>query len=55
MSWRIGSKVPINVYDEDRPVCQCQTYLDAALIVRAVNQFVEKIAAEEREKNEKRG
>ncbi len=35
--WRVGKKVPINVYDGDRPVCQCQTALDAALIVAAVN------------------
>lgn len=39
MTWRTGSKVPINVYDGDRPVCQCQTASDAKLIVRAVNQF----------------
>ena len=22
-AWRVGSKVPINVYEGDRPVCQC--------------------------------
>jgi len=37
--WRIGRNVPINVYDGDRPVCQCQTALDAKLIVEAVNKF----------------
>lgn len=35
--WRVGRKVPINVYDGDRPVCQCQTAIDAREIVRAVN------------------
>ena len=36
MSWRVGSKVPINVYEGDRPVCQCQTALDARRIVDAM-------------------
>jgi hypothetical protein len=35
--WRVGSKVPINVYEGDRPVCQCQTAIDAKRIVEAVN------------------
>jgi Protein of unknown function (DUF551) len=38
MEWRVGRKVPINVYDErDQPVCQCQTAAYAELIVKAVN------------------
>jgi hypothetical protein len=38
MTWRVGKNVPINVYgDEDRPVCQCHTALDARRIVDAVN------------------
>jgi hypothetical protein len=37
MAWRVGTKVPINIYDGDRPVCQCQTAADAARIVAAVN------------------
>lgn len=37
MSWRVGSKVPLNVYDGDRPVCQCHNVGDAALIVDAMN------------------
>lgn len=44
MAWRVGSKVPINVYDNDRPVCQCQTVLDAKVIVRAVNEYLDRIA-----------
>lgn len=35
--WRTGSKVPINVYDGDRPVCQCHNPEDAARIVAALN------------------
>lgn len=41
MPWRIGTKVPINVYDGDTPVCQCHTSADALLIVRAVNAYLE--------------
>ncbi|HLX21650.1 MAG TPA: hypothetical protein VKR23_16005 [Gaiellaceae bacterium] len=43
--WRVGTKIPINVYDGDRPVCQCQTALDARLIVYAVNELLERRAA----------
>jgi len=40
MSWRVGRKVPLNVYDgDDRPVCQCHTVEDARLIVEAVNEL----------------
>ena len=35
--WRVGSKVPINVYEDDAPVCQCHTPEMAARIVRAMN------------------
>ena len=42
--WRVGSKIPINVYDGDRPVCQCQTVMDARLIVAAVNEHLQRIA-----------
>jgi hypothetical protein len=45
--WRIGTKVPINVYDGDRPVCQCQTVGDAKLIVRAVNALRDSYPPEE--------
>lgn len=37
MEWRVGRKVPLNVYEGDRPVCQCHTPEDAAFIVKAVN------------------
>jgi hypothetical protein len=35
--WRVGSRIPINVYDGNRPVCQCHSKEDAAKIVLAVN------------------
>jgi hypothetical protein len=35
--WRVGHKIPLNVYDGDRPVCQCHSNEDALLIVRAIN------------------
>lgn len=34
--WRVGHKVPINVYEGDRPVCQCHTEEDARAIVSAM-------------------
>ncbi len=39
-NWRVGRKVPINVYEGERPVCQCQTAADAMLIVKAVNRYM---------------
>ena len=37
MTWRVGKTVPINVYEDDRPICQCHTAVDAKRIVEAVN------------------
>lgn len=37
MTWRVGKRVPINVYKDDAPVCQCQTPELAAEIVRGMN------------------
>ncbi len=36
--WRVGSKVPLNIYEGDRPVCQCHIEFDAQRIVRAMNR-----------------
>jgi hypothetical protein len=36
-TWRVGTHVPINVYEDERPICQCHTVEDARRIVRAVN------------------
>lgn len=35
--WRVGFKVPLNVYEGDRPVCQCHSEEDAKRIVVACN------------------
>lgn len=37
VSWRVGRKVWLNVYEGDRPVCQCHTPEDAARIVGLLN------------------
>jgi len=37
MSWRVGTKIPLNVYDGDRAVCQCHNEEDARKIVGAMN------------------
>ena len=37
-TWRVGRKVPLNVYDADRPVCQCHDATDAQAIVDALNR-----------------
>jgi hypothetical protein len=42
--WRVGSKVPINVYEGETPVCQCQTVEYARRIVAAVNAAPEVLA-----------
>jgi len=37
-NWRVGRRVGINVYEGDRPVCQCHTVDDARRIVAAMNE-----------------
>jgi hypothetical protein len=39
MKWRQGSKIPLNVYEDDRPVCQCHTADDARRLVDAMNSI----------------
>ena len=39
--WRVGRKVPINVYEGDRPVCQCHLEEDAKRIVDAINRVIQ--------------
>jgi len=36
-NWRVGGKVPLNVYEGDRPTFQCHTPEDAARIVELLN------------------
>lgn len=37
--WRVGRKIPLNVYEGDRPVCQCHTEEEAMEICIAMNRF----------------
>lgn len=36
-TWRVGGKIPLNVYENDRPMFQCHTPEDAARIVGMLN------------------
>lgn len=36
-TWRVGGKVPLNVYEDNKPMFQCHTPEDAARIVRLLN------------------
>lgn len=47
--WRVGSKIPLNVYEGDRPVCQCHSEEDAKRIVAACNGQLAGIPKELRE------
>lgn len=47
--WRVGKKVPINVYAGDIPVCQCQTPEYARQIVEAVNAALDRASVQIRE------
>ncbi len=35
--WRVGGKVPLNVYRDDKPMFQCHTPEDAAEVVALLN------------------
>lgn len=37
MTWRVGTTVPINVYEDDRPICQCHDGATAKRIVDGMN------------------
>jgi hypothetical protein len=41
--WRTGRSISLNVYEGNRPVCQCHNEEDAARIVTAVNREAEAI------------
>ncbi len=43
MTWRQGNKIKLNVYCDDRPVCQCHTEEDAVALVTAMNWFHEAV------------
>jgi hypothetical protein len=36
--WRVGGKVPLNVYEGDRPMFQCHTPEDASRVVELLNK-----------------
>lgn len=38
MKWSVGGKVPLNVYENDRPMFQCHTPEDAERIVSLLNE-----------------
>jgi len=45
MRWRVGSKVPLNVYDGNgNLVCECQDVAAAQTIVKTVNELAEHAA-----------
>lgn len=35
--WRVGTQIPLNVYEDGRAVCQCHSAEDARRIVDAMN------------------
>ena len=35
--WKVGSKVKLNVYKDDRPICQCHSKEDAEELVAGMN------------------
>lgn len=37
MTWRVGNRVPLNVYLNDKPMFQCHTPEDAAMVVALLN------------------
>jgi hypothetical protein len=54
--WRVGGKVPLNVYRDDRPMFQCHTPEDAAEIVGLLNKANEVVKLEkERDEAYERG
>lgn len=40
--WRVGTKIPLNVYAGDTPICQCHSAAMARRIVDAVNAYAGK-------------
>ena len=36
--WRVGTKVPLNIYRDDVPICQCHSDIDSRFIVAGMNQ-----------------
>jgi hypothetical protein len=51
--WRVGRKVALNVYEGDRPVCQCHDPEDAKRIVTAMNRWIHRQRLTERSNEQK--
>jgi len=51
--WRLGRLIQLNVYEGERPVCQCHTVADAKAIVTAVNRMADLEELIERQKKPK--
>lgn len=45
LRWRVGAKVPLNVYLGDKAMFQCHTPEDAAMVVAGLNQRLGMLAA----------
>lgn len=45
LRWRVGAKVPLNVYLGDKAMFQCHTPEDAAMVVDSLNQRLAMLAA----------
>ena len=48
-TWRVGGKIPLNVYEGDEPRFQCHTAEDARRIVEILNAGVVAPAARDEE------
>lgn len=47
MNWRVGGKINLNLYEGDRPVCQCHNPTDPARLADAMNRIEELTADRE--------
>ena len=54
--WRVGTKVPLNIYRDDVPICQCHSDIDSRFIVAGMNQVEYLLESERslREQNDAR-
>lgn len=37
MTWRVGTKIPLNLYKDERPVCRCHNEEDARELAAGMN------------------
>lgn len=43
--WRVGRKIALNVYEGERPVCQCHNEIDASRITNAMMAIQDPVRA----------